>query len=122
YDDLRYEISEVPHYPKQKLVSLKDFEEPEINVPVISFFSGAGGIDLGFEALGFKHTLLVEKIPLFCETLKHNRPHWNIYNGDVSDLEDMSKTITKHIGNIKQFNGVFIGGPPCQPFSIAANQ
>ena len=122
YDDLRYEIDDVPAYPKQKLVSLDDFREPDTKIPVISFFSGAGGLDLGFETLGFKHTLLVEKIPLFCETLKLNRPHWEVYNGDISNTEEMTTVLGKHIGNTRPFNGVFIGGPPCQPFSIAANQ
>lgn len=121
YDDLCYENNSKPEYKKQKIVTLDDFKEPEAGIPIISFFSGAGGLDLGFEAVGFKHTLLVEKIPLFCETLKLNRPEWDVYNGDVSKNEEMIKEISKYIG-FDEFEGVFVGGPPCQSFSIAANQ
>jgi DNA (cytosine-5)-methyltransferase 1 len=60
-------------------------------------------------------------VPLFCETLKFNRPEWNIYNGDISKKEEMISEISKYIDS-NEFNGVFVGGPPCQPFSIAANQ
>ena len=121
YDDLCYEDNFKPTYKKQKVFTLNDFKESESRIPIISFFSGAGGLDLGFEALGFQHTLLVEKVPLFCETLKLNRPEWHVYNGDISKKEEMISEISKYIdGN--EFDGVFVGGPPCQPFSIAANQ
>lgn len=121
YDDLCYEHDFKPAYKKQKIFTLNDFKEPDSGIPIISFFSGAGGLDLGFEALGFHHTLLVEKVPLFCETLKFNRPEWNVYNGDISKKEEMISEISKYTGD-KDFDGVFVGGPPCQPFSIAANQ
>lgn len=122
YDDLGYLDSHRPKFPKQKYYTLDDFRRPSKAIPMVSFFSGAGGLDLGFEALGFEHSLLVEKIPLFCETLKHNRPEWKVYSGDVSNKDEMVAEIDKHIGKRKMFEGVFVGGPPCQPFSIAANQ
>jgi DNA (cytosine-5)-methyltransferase 1 len=122
YDDLEYLDNRRPAYPKQKYFMLDDFREPETDIPMVSFFSGAGGLDLGFEALGFQHKLLVEKIPLFCDTLRFNRSHWAVYPGDVSKREEMVAEISKHIGNQRKFDGVFVGGPPCQPFSIAANQ
>lgn len=122
YDDLEYIQGNRPEFPEQKYYTLEDFKEPEANIPMVSFFSGAGGLDLGFEAVGFKHALLVEKIPLFCETLKKNRPNWDVYSGDVSETDKMVVEIAKRIGECNQFEGVFVGGPPCQPFSIAANQ
>jgi DNA (cytosine-5)-methyltransferase 1 len=122
YDNLEYLDNHRPAFPKQKYYTLDDFKEAGHDIPMVSFFSGAGGLDLGFEALGFKHSLLVEKIPLFCETLKYNRPHWEVYSGDVSKTEEMVAEITKHIGKQSKFEGVFIGGPPCQSFSVAANQ
>jgi DNA (cytosine-5)-methyltransferase 1 len=122
YDDLRYLDDHRPDVPNQKMYTLADFEEKATDIPMVSFFSGAGGLDLGFEALGFSHSLLVEKVPLFCETLKANRPQWDVYSGDVSHYEEMSAVISKYIGTGKKFDGIFVGGPPCQPFSIAANQ
>lgn len=122
YDDLQYVDSHRPTYPKQKYYVLNDFKEAETDIPMVSFFSGAGGLDLGFEAIGFQHSLLVEKIPLFCETLKVNRPHWEVHSGDVSKKDEMISELVKHIGNSKKFDGIFVGGPPCQSFSIAANQ
>lgn len=122
YDNLEYIDNHRPIYPSQKFWTLDDLKEPKSEIPMVSFFSGAGGLDLGFEALGFQHSLLVEKIPLFCETLKFNRPNWEVFSGDVSNTDAMVAEITKHIGKQTKFDGVFVGGPPCQPFSIAANQ
>jgi DNA (cytosine-5)-methyltransferase 1 len=122
YDDLQYEDNSRPYYSNQKHFTLDDFRTVPSGIPMVSFFSGAGGLDLGFEALGFDHRLLVEKIPLFCETLRFNRPNWAVSSGDVSNKDDMVAQVSKHIGAARQFDGVFVGGPPCQSFSIAANQ
>lgn len=122
YDDLEYVIHHRPEFQRQKYHTLDDFKEKQIDIPVVSFFSGAGGLDLGFEAVGFSHSLLVEKIPLFCETLKFNRPDWDVYSGDVSKKDEMINEVEKRIGKQNKFDGVFVGGPPCQSFSIAANQ
>ena len=94
-------------------------------VPVVSLFSGCGGMDLGFEALGFEHRASFEISETFCNTLRLNRPNWQVFgppshSGDVSNVEDVTATLSSFVG--RPFEGAFIGGPPCQPFSIAANQ
>jgi DNA (cytosine-5)-methyltransferase 1 len=40
--------------------------------------------------------------------------------GDVSNTDEMLTMVSGYIG--KNFDGLFLGGPPCQPFSIASNQ
>lgn len=122
YDDLRYESYELACYEKQNYRSLDDFRVSGVEIPTVSFFSGAGGLDLGFEAAGFGHQALYEKIPLFCETLRHNRPDWTVLDNDVSIKEEMIGSLKKTIGTSKFSEGLFVGGPPCQPFSIASNQ
>jgi DNA (cytosine-5)-methyltransferase 1 len=122
YDDLIYTNNHRPSLRDNRYFTLEDFTERSNDIPVISFFSGAGGLDLGLEAAGFSHSLLIEKVPLFCETIKFNRPKWDAQVGDVSNTEEMIKMISSRIGYEKKFEGLFVGGPPCQSFSIAANQ
>lgn len=122
YDDLRYESYQLEDFLKQPYKSLDDFKIKSTKIPTVSFFSGAGGLDLGFEAAGFGHQALYEKIPLFCETLIHNRPKWKVFGNDVSAKDDMISSLKNVIGNSKFSDGIFVGGPPCQPFSIVSNQ
>lgn len=78
----------------------------------IEICAGAGGQALGLEEAGFDHLALVEIEPLACQTLKLNRPKWNVIEGDVRNF------------SAKKFIGVDLlaGGVPCPPFSIAGKQ
>ncbi len=69
----------------------------------IEICAGAGGQALGLEEAGFNHLALVEIEPLACQTLKLNRPRWNVIEGDVRSF------------SAKKFKGVdlFSGGVPC---------
>lgn len=49
----------------------------------IEICAGAGGQALGLEQAGFEHVSLVEIEVPACQTLRINRPHWNIVEGDV---------------------------------------
>lgn len=125
YDDLRYVITPTPQVIITKYKTLNSCKQPYHGTPVVSFFSGCGGLDLGFEASGFEHVALVEHNEIFCDTLRHNRD-WEVIgppysDGDVSNRFDIANSL-KNMGVKKGFKGVFIGGPPCQPFSIASNQ
>ena len=125
YNDLRYKTNPSPQLVESSYQSLEEFNKPFNGIPVESFFSGCGGLDLGFESAGFEHLVLIEHNELFCDTLRHNRD-WEIIgppysSGDVSNRYEIANNLKKH-GVKKGFNGVFIGGPPCQPFSIASNQ
>jgi DNA (cytosine-5)-methyltransferase 1 len=125
YEDLRYVVNPGPQLLSSSYKTLDDYRQPYHGTPVVSFFSGCGGLDLGFEAAGFDHLCLIEHNEIFCDTLRENRD-WVVLgppysDGDVSERRKLANQLEK-LGLKKGFNGVFVGGPPCQPFSIAANQ
>ncbi|HKR28806.1 MAG TPA: DNA cytosine methyltransferase, partial [Acidobacteriaceae bacterium] len=53
----------------------------------IELCAGAGGQALGLERAGFKHVALVEIDPHACATLRHNRPHWNVIEADITTFD-----------------------------------
>lgn len=76
--------------------------------------AGAGGQALGVERAGFRHVSLVEIDAHCCNTLKFNRPDWNVLNQDVNDF----------VKQAASYKGVDLicGGLPCPPFSVAGKQ
>lgn len=124
-DDLVYQESRLLHWRGGAPAQLGATKAIANGVPVVSFFTGCGGMDLGFEAAGFHHVAAFEHNEVFCRTLRKNRPAWTVFGppfdpGDVSDFDRVAANLSALIRS--PFEGVFIGGPPCQPFSIAANQ
>ena len=124
-DDLVYEQSNRQLWSDSRPLALEDYTLQQHDVPVVSFFTGCGGIDLGFEAAGFQHTAAFEFNELFCKTLRNNRSGWKVFGppiatGDVSNVDEIISNLESIIP--LEFEGLFAGGPPCQPFSIAANQ
>lgn len=81
---------------------------------VVSLFSGAGGLDYGFEAAGFETRVALEFNADACATLRQNRT-WPVLERDVLDVS--SAELLKTAGLKKGEVDVLIGGPPCQPFS-----
>ncbi|MFH8883791.1 DNA cytosine methyltransferase [Streptomyces californicus] len=49
--------------------------------------AGAGGLALGFERAGFEPVLLLDKKRVACETLRMNRPAWNVLEADLLDFD-----------------------------------
>ena len=76
----------------------------------LELFAGAGGTALGLENAGFDNIMLSEIDHDACETLRMNRPCWNVVEGDVHDLD-----FTEFEGKVTLLQG----GVPCQAFSYA---
>lgn len=53
----------------------------------IEICAGAGGQALGLSNAGFEHMALVEYEKDYCDTLKRNRPEWNVICGDVREFD-----------------------------------
>ena len=82
---------------------------------IISLYTGAGGLDLGFEAAGFETVAAVEFDHDCCETVRANRPQWNIIERSIFDVPSEELL---DVGGAKRGDiDLLIGGPPCQPFS-----
>jgi DNA (cytosine-5)-methyltransferase 1 len=81
---------------------------------VISLYSGAGGMDYGFEAAGFETVVALEIDHDCCETLRRNRG-WPVIERSIFDLpaRELLETASLRPGDAD----LLIGGPPCQPFS-----
>ena len=84
---------------------------------VISLFSGAGGLDIGFENAGFSIAVAVEIDPACCDTLKTNRPNLPIINKNIAEVT--SEEILNAAALKPLEAALVIGGPPCQSFSLA---
>jgi DNA (cytosine-5)-methyltransferase 1 len=78
----------------------------------IEICAGAGGQALGLEAAGFDHARLVEIEPAACQTLRINRPHWDVVEGDLRAFS------APDLAGID----LLAGGVPCPPFSKAGKQ
>lgn len=78
----------------------------------IELCAGAGGQALGLEAAGFDPAALVEIEPRCCETLRMNRPRWNVIEADLRHFDG------------RPYRGIDLlaGGLPCPPFSVAGRQ
>jgi DNA (cytosine-5)-methyltransferase 1 len=79
----------------------------------VSMFSGAGGLDLGFEAAGFETVAAVDLDENSVETLRLNRPSWNPV---VADAREWSPD------GLESAPDVLLAGPPCQGFSLGGNR
>lgn len=127
YDELRYRDNTPATHSSAQFITPDNFDFENHGVPIVSFFSGAGGLDIGFEYAGFKHLASIEVNSIFCQTIRLNRPDWVVigppeYSGDVRNREEIFTILRLMLGISIPFEGIFTGGPPCQPFSIAANQ
>lgn len=82
----------------------------------ISFFSGAGGLDLGLINAGLDIKLCVELEKKYCKTLQLNHPNLNIANEDIMTLNKEKIYKLANI-NINREIDFIVGGSPCQSFS-----
>ena len=78
----------------------------------VEICAGGGGQALGLELAGFEHTAVVDIDPASCQTLRLNRPNWNVQQIDLNSFDG------------RPYFGVDLlaGGVPCPPFSIAGKQ
>jgi DNA (cytosine-5)-methyltransferase 1 len=84
---------------------------------VVSLFTGAGGLDYGFEAAGFATAVAVDLDHDSCQTIRKNRK-WAVIERDIFHVP--SKELLQ-VAGLKRGNvDALIGGPPCQPFSKSA--
>lgn len=79
---------------------------------LISLFSGAGGLDLGFHKAGFTTVAANEYDKKICPTFSVNFPTVTLLDGDIRDIS--SSFFPDNIDGI-------IGGPPCQSWSEAGS-
>lgn len=79
----------------------------------VEICAGAGGQALGLEWAGFDHVALVENDKHACQTLRRNRPAWNVVEEDVHLWEPTQ---------IQTPLALLAGGVPCPPFSQAGHQ
>lgn len=85
----------------------------ENDVTAVELFAGAGGLALGLELAGIQTLEYVEFDKACCETLRANRPDWNVVCDDIHNVD-----FTAYKGKID----IVSGGFPCQAFSFAGKK
>lgn len=99
---------------KRNIVSL----QTNMALNVISLFTGAGGLDIGFREAGFNEILASDIMHEAQETFSYNVHNTEYLLKDICELS--SDEIKQHLKGQKL--DVIIGGPPCQGFSNMGNK
>ena len=86
----------------------------------IELFAGAGGLALGIEMAGFNTLGLIELNGPAVETLRRNRPAWNVIHDDVANISCLN--LEEYFGIKKGSLDLLSGGAPCQSFSYAGKR
>lgn len=92
---------------------ISNFVPVENEYSAIQLFAGAGGLAVGLEKAETKCVALNEIDKWACQTLRKNRPNWNVLEGDVRtyDFSDYHNKVD-----------IVTGGFPCQAFSYAGKK
>ena len=93
--------------------TVSNFVTPNYDYNVLELFAGAGGLAVGMEKAGLKCVALNEIDKHACETLRKNRPNWNVLEGDIKKFN-----FTEYHNQVD----VVTGGFPCQAFSYAGKR
>lgn len=89
------------------------------NYKVVSLFTGAGGLDIGFEEFKKFEIICASDIEKECKkTYNKNYPTVPFINKDINLIT--SQEILEHTGGI--YPDVIVGGPPCQGFSVMGDK
>ncbi|MFA6401914.1 MAG: DNA (cytosine-5-)-methyltransferase [Salinivirgaceae bacterium] len=93
--------------------TITNYVEPDKDYSVLELFAGAGGLAVGMEKAGLKCVALNEIDKWACQTLRKNRPAWNVLEGDIK---------TYNFSEFRNKVDVVTGGFPCQAFSYAGKK
>ena len=124
-DVLREPMSNYRIYKREQLEVFPEFKKyfekvdtgneviPKKDFSVLELFAGAGGLAIGMEKAGLKCKALNEMDKWACQTLRKNRPNWNVLEGDIKNF---------NFSEFKNQVDVVTGGFPCQAFSYAGKK
>ena len=88
---------------------------PNKSPSAISLFAGAGGLDIGVDAAGFRTICAIELDPHCVSTLQLNARGKDVWQVDVRALDPKGVALAVDVKRGEL--GLLHGGPPCQPFS-----
>lgn len=113
-----FPIDKLTNFPEISAMLTTNWDKELETIPLqeytsVELFAGAGGLALGMEKAGFKHLLLNEFDHNACQTLRCNRPGWNVKEGDIHDID---------FTPLKDKVDFLSGGFPCQAFSYAGKR
>jgi DNA (cytosine-5)-methyltransferase 1 len=96
-----------------KKETVSNLAKPKREFTSIELFAGAGGLAIGLEEAGIKCLALNEIDKWAAETLRKNRPDWNVIEEDVRKVS---------FKKYKHKVDLVTGGFPCQAFSYAGKK
>lgn len=109
--------SELTTKSKSAISIAKTYTPRKALPKIVSLFSGAGGLDLGFKEAGFTISVAIDSSSAAINTHKTNFPRSNAVVGDLVELgpAGVVEYVSTRIKVGQQI--AVIGGPPCQGFS-----
>lgn len=100
-------------FENEKEADITNYVAPKNNYTVLELFAGAGGLAVGLESAGINCIALNEIDKWACQTLRKNRPKWNVLEGDIKTFD---------FAKYKNKADIVTGGFPCQAFSYAGKK